>query len=126
MADNMKSNFESLLKGLDGIITSKTVVGEPIKYDDTIIIPLVEVSFGMGTGAYGNGNAGGMNGKVVPNSVLIIQNGSSKVISIKNQDGLSKVLDMVPDFVNKFLDKNENKGDQSEAKESLDDIFVEE
>ena len=43
-----------------------------------------------------------MTGKMTPSAVLVIQNGSTKLVNIKNQDGLTKVLDMVPDFVNKF------------------------
>jgi hypothetical protein len=34
--------------------------------------------------------------------VLVIQNGTTKLVNIKNQDGLTKVLDMVPDFVDRF------------------------
>lgn len=37
-----------------------------------------------------------------PCAVLVIQNGSTKLVNVKNQDGLTKVLDMVPDFVNRF------------------------
>ena len=34
--------------------------------------------------------------------VLVIQNGVTKLVNIKQQDAVTKVLDMVPDFVNKF------------------------
>ena len=34
--------------------------------------------------------------------VLVIQNGVTKLVNIKHQDAVTKVLDMVPDFVNKF------------------------
>ncbi len=37
-----------------------------------------------------------------PCAVLVIQNGTTKLVNVKNQDGLTKVLDMVPDFVNRF------------------------
>ena len=40
--------------------------------------------------------------KMTPSAVLVIQNGNTKLVNIKNQDGLTKVLDMVPDFVNRF------------------------
>ena len=35
-------------------------------------------------------------------AVLVIQNGSTKLVNVKNQDGLTKILDMVPDFVDRF------------------------
>jgi len=43
-----------------------------------------------------------MGGKMSPSAVLVIQNGTTKLVNVKNQDGLTKILDMVPDFVNKF------------------------
>ena len=35
---------------------------------------------------------------MTPCAVLVIQNGTTKLVNVKNQDGLTKVLDMVPDF----------------------------
>ena len=53
MADNsFKGTVESLFKGVDGMISSKTVVGDAIHIGDTIILPLVDVSFGLGAGAF--------------------------------------------------------------------------
>lgn len=46
-----------------------------------------------------------MGGKIMPSAVLVIQNGTTKLVNIKNQDGITKILDMVPDFVNKFTSK---------------------
>lgn len=107
MADNSFNNtVESLFKGMDSFITTKTVVGDAIHIGDTTILPLVDVSFGVAAGAFSqekkNNGAGGMGGKINPSAVLVIQNGVTKLVNIKNQDGMTKILDMVPDFINKF------------------------
>ena len=107
MADNSFNNtVESLFKGMDSFITTKTVVGDAIHIGDTIILPLVDVSLGVAAGAFSqekkNNGAGGMGGKINPSAVLVIQNGVTKLVNIKNQDGMTKILDMVPDFINKF------------------------
>ena len=107
MADNSFNNtVESLFKGMDSFITTKTVVGDAIHIGDTIILPLVDVSFGVAAGAFSqekkNNGAGGMGGKINPSAVLVIQNGVTKLVNTKNQDGMTKILDMVPDFINKF------------------------
>ena len=49
MAENQfPSTVDALFKGMDHFITSKTVVGEPVKVDEnTTIIPLVDVTCGM-------------------------------------------------------------------------------
>lgn len=107
------TTVESLFKGMDSFLTTKTVVGDAITVGDTIILPLVDVSFGVAAGAYSqenskNNGAGGMGGKITPSAVLVIQDGTTKLVNVKNQDGLTKILDMVPDFVNKFTkDKSE-------------------
>ena len=52
MADNSFNNtVESLFKGMDSFITTKTVVGDAIHIGDTIILPLVDVSFGVAAAA---------------------------------------------------------------------------
>ena len=107
MADNSFNNtVESLFKGMDSFITTKTVVGDAVHIGDTVILPLVDVSFGVAAGAFSqekkNNGAGGMGGKINPSAVLVIQNGVTKLVNIKNQDSMTKILDMVPDFVNKF------------------------
>lgn len=52
MAENNTFNqtVESLFKGMDSFITTKTVVGDAIHIGDTIILPLVDVSFGVAAG----------------------------------------------------------------------------
>ena len=114
MADNSFNNtVESLFKGMDAFITTKTVVGDAVRFDDgTIVLPLVDVSFGVAAGAFLNENekknngGGGMGGKIQPSAVLVIKDGTSKLVNVKNQDGITKILDMVPDFVDRFTKKN--------------------
>ena len=120
MSDNsFHTTVESVFKGMDSFITTKTVVGDAVNVGDTIILPLVDVSFGVAAGAFSkeksNNGAGGMGGKINPSAVLVIQNGTTKLVNDKNQDGITKVLDMVPDVVDKFV--NKDKGD-TDSKDS--------
>ena len=50
--NNFKETVNSLFKGMDSFISAKTVVGEAIHVGDTIILPLMDVSFGVGAGAF--------------------------------------------------------------------------
>ena len=131
MAD-FNETVGALFKGLDGFISSKTVVGEAIKIEDgTIILPLVEVSFGVGAGAF-SGSAdnkrkdtagGGMGGKITPSSVLVLQNGSARLVNIKNQDTVTKVIDMVPDLIDKFKKDSKQKEDEKKVDEQAAGMF---
>lgn len=116
--------IESLLSGMNTVLSTKTVVGEPTQLaDGTIILPLVDVSFGIGAGAGTNGTknsssgAGGLGGKMTPSAILIIKNGSARLVNIKNQDAVTKVLDMIPDLVDKFTAKKDNTLTDDEAKD---------
>ncbi|MCR5654905.1 MAG: GerW family sporulation protein [Lachnospiraceae bacterium] len=112
--NNFTGAIESLTKGLEGFLSTKTVVGEPTQVGDTIIIPLVDVSFGIGAGSSisdqskRSGAGGGLSGKMSPNAVLIIHNGQTKLVTIKNHDSLSKIIDMVPELVDKFTGPKED------------------
>ncbi|MBQ9991676.1 MAG: GerW family sporulation protein [Lachnospiraceae bacterium] len=111
MTDNsFGSVMTSLLKGVDSVLSTKTVVGEAITIGDTIILPLVDVSFGLGAGAgcqdkKSNGG-GGVGGKMSPSAVLVIKDGHTKLVNIKQQDTMTKILDMVPDVLDRFTSKN--------------------
>lgn len=107
--EKFNSTVESLLKGMDSFLSAKTVIGEPVTVNDTIILPLVDVSFGVGAGSFAgnskNNAGGGMSGKMSPSAVIVIQNGNAKLVNIKNQDAVTKVLDMVPDILDRFTGK---------------------
>ena len=92
MAD-FNNTVESLFKGMDSFISTKTVVGDAIHIGDTIILPLVDVAFGVAAGAFNqekkNSGAGGLGAKVMPSAVLVIQNGvdgKCKGPELYNQD----------------------------------------
>ena len=123
---------ESLLRGMDTVLSTKTVVGEATQVGDTIILPLVDVSFGIGAGAGSGSNngkhtssgAGGMGGKMTPSAVLVIKDGSTKLVNIKQQDAVTKVLDMVPDLVDRFTKPKEK--DEMSDEEVVDIAFPQE
>ncbi len=122
--NNFDSTVESLFKGMESFITTKTVVGDAITLDGTIVLPLIDVSFGVGAGASNddkkNNGGGGMGGKMSPSAVLVIKDGEPKLVNIKEQDGITKILDMVPGIIDKFTKKS------SESVQEDDDIDVQE
>ncbi len=112
--NNFNSVMDSLLNGMNSLVSTKTVVGEAKQIGDTIILPLVDVSFGLGAGT----NGGGSGGKISPSAVLVIKDGHTKLVNIKNQDTITKILDMVPDIVDKFTTPKEDMPDDDTAKKA--------
>ena len=122
--ENLNETVNSLFQGMEGFLTSKTVVGEPIYIKDTIILPLVYESFGMGAGAFEadkkNRSGGGIGGKLTPSAVLVIRDGQTKLVNVKNQETIVKLLDMVPDVIDRFTKKEETLEDIVEDLEKED------
>ena len=120
---NFQSTVESLFKGMDSFITTKTVVGDAITVGDTIILPLVDVSFAVGAGAFSengkNNGGGGMGGKITPSAVLVINKSGTKLVNVRNQDAITKILDMIPDLAEKFTGKGKEDECSSEELEHI-------
>ena len=102
MADNsFNANVGSLFQGMEGFI-----------------LPLVDVSFGVAAGAFAEpgkkeNSAGGMGGKIQPSAILVIRNGETKLVNVKNQDSITKVLDMVPDLLDKYVPSKKEKAQKA-------------
>ena len=132
MAENQfPSTVDALFKGMDNFITTKTVVGEPVKIDaNTTIIPLVDVSCGMAAGSFAQSSktngGGGLSAKMSPSAILVIQNGMTKLVNIKHQDAMTKIIDMVPDFMNRFMGKDVSADAVAKAEEMAEDMSASE
>ena len=57
-----------------------------------------KVDGGSGAGA------GGLGAKVTPSAMLVIQNGTTQLINIRNQDSVTKLIDMIPGLIAKVPD----------------------
>lgn len=126
MAENrFDSTVAALFKGMDGFLSAKTVVGEPVTVNDTIILPLVDVSFGVAAGAgtaeNKNKAGGGMGGKMSPSAVLVIHDGITRLVNVKNQDTITKLIDMVPEIIEKFKSKKDE--EDPEVEKAVDEAL---
>lgn len=104
--NNLKATMNELFRSMDGFMSTKTVVGDAIHLGDAVILPLVDVSFGCGAGSSlkdkKDGAMGGLTGKMAPSAVLVVQNGSVRLINIKSQDTITKIMDTVPGIIDHF------------------------
>ena len=115
MNNNFSEVVSSLLSGVDNFLSTKTVVGQATQIGDTIFLPLVDVTFGVGAGAAAgeqkNSGFGGITGKMSPSAVLVIKNGQTKLVNVRNQDAVTNIIDMIPDLVDKFTAPKEDTDD---------------
>lgn len=129
MAENSFENvMKSLMEGAGGVLTSKTVVGSPIEVGDTILVPLSDVTIGCGAGANNgksnNAGGGGFSAKMSPSAVLIIKDGNTKVVNIKDQTNITRLIDMVPETIDKLMSLRKG-NDLMDEEEAVDIAFGE-
>lgn len=129
MAD-INDTIKKLFDGMDTFISTKSVVGEPVNCDDgTVIIPLVDVSFGAAAGAFAespkNKAAGGIGGRITPNSVLVIKDGKTRLVAVKNTDAVSRVLDLIPEAIEKIKKTPKDKAEEEKMDKVGEDFLRE-
>ncbi len=127
MANNTGNNLEILMNKIEDFVSSKTVVGEAVKIGEVTLVPLVDVSVGVGAGGAENGAGGGALGaKITPSAVLAISNGSVQLVNIKNQDAVSKLIDMAPGIAAKLnFGSGFGKKDSKDTEEVKETVFEE-
>jgi sporulation protein YtfJ len=114
-------------------VDANTVVGDPIVAGDVTLVPVSKVSFGFGTGGseFGGkapkaagenpfGGGGGAGVKVTPLCFLVVNGTNVKVLPMDTppESSLDRVVDMLPDVVNKItelIEKKKNKKDPEEG-----------
>ena len=119
---------KTTLGEIEKVLTTRTVVGEPMTVEGVTIIPLISIGFGFGAGGgsgkgeskqKGEGAIGGTGGAawVRPVALVVIdKEGNVRMEPVKR--GLSsfveKVTDTVPKVVEKIIDRNQEKEKETE------------
>ena len=128
--DEAFMNFDKMTS----IIKVDSVIGEPIRVKDVIIVPFSKISYGMGAGGAMMGYGGGMGGKTIPLGVLIIEGEDVRVelfpVEEKRpsflQEMLPVLLQMLPQFIGKKSPpKASTPEDSSEIAPALSDVSLE-
>ena len=121
MSKDFNEAVDVLFHKVDDLVSTKTVVGDAIV-----------VAVGAGVGAKESANAaGGMGARITPSAILMIRPDGVQLINVKNQDALSKLVDMAPGVVNKlnfgavFSGRNKKDRAQEEVKFEEETIIEE-
>jgi uncharacterized spore protein YtfJ len=116
--EDVENMVKTTISQIEKVLSSKTVVGEPITVGDTTLIPLLSVGFGFGAAGGagtgdskqpnegvkgGTGGAGGMR----PIAIIIIDKDGVRIEPIKSSvaAAIEKLSEKVPGVVEKIADK---------------------
>ena len=118
-----KHPIESLMitsmTSIEEMIDVNTIIGDSIETaDGTTIIPLSKVCFGFAAGGsefnttklnkysesaklpFGGGAGGGI--KITPVGFLVIKDGCAKILNVNGINVVDRMVDIIPDVVNKI------------------------
>ncbi|MFC2123150.1 GerW family sporulation protein [Bacteroidota bacterium] len=115
--DVVENLVKTTMGEIEKVLSTKTVVGEPITVEGTTIIPLICVGFGFGAGGgegkgeaqqKGEGAGGGTGGGVgvKPIALIIIDKEGVRVESIKGSmaAAIEKIGETIPNMIEKCMD----------------------
>lgn len=103
--------IKTVLSELKVAVNSKTVIGEPVTFNNWTVIPVTKVSFGFGAGGgqgkkdatgFGGGSGGGAT--IEPVAFIAINENDVKLISIKEKETVWEKL-LKPEVGEKIYNK---------------------
>ena len=132
----LKQVIDSTLENLKKVMSTDTVIGEPIHVlENTVIIPVSKVSVGFTSGGvdfdskkqndnkhFGGGNGAGMT--VSPIAFLVVRDSEVEILNVNKEnssnavDTISELITKAPDLFNKVKDGfKKNKDEKEEVQE---------
>jgi uncharacterized spore protein YtfJ len=116
--DHVESLLKATLAEIERLLTTRTVVGEPITIEGNTLIPLVAVGFGFGAGGgsgkeqkkvsgEGQGAGSGGGGGVRPVAIIIVNKDGVRVEGVRR--GAATMVEKVGEAVGKILEKRGEK-----------------
>ena len=116
--DHVESLLKATLAEVERLLSTRTVVGEPINIEGQTIIPLIAVGFGFGAGGgsgknqktaslEGLGAGSGAGGGVKPVAVIIVNKDGVHLESVRR--GAATMVEKVGEAVGKIMDKRGEK-----------------
>lgn len=142
--NSIQSIMETTLETIKNSIDSNTIVGNPIKAESSVIVPIskVTVGFGIGGGEYNKrlkhdvdcdtNFAGGSGGAITisPVAFVVVEKGETRLISLEDNvnlvDNILTVTPRIIDKIQKILkhDNHNNNDDEIKFQEDLDYVKI--
>jgi uncharacterized spore protein YtfJ len=118
LMEHVESLLKATLAEIERLLSTRTVVGEPINIEGQTIIPLIAVGFGFGAGGgsgkdqkttslegLGAGSGGG--GGVKPVAVIVVNKDGVRLESVRR--GAATMVEKVGEAVGRIMEKRGEK-----------------
>ena len=122
-----ESYLKTLAEEISKVISTETVIGEPIIQDDKVLIPVTKLGFAIGSGSGkgtgdqggGEGEGGGGGGGIEPIAVIVVFKDKPgpegvQVLPLKAPSKLPEVIENVMESFAKMNEKKEKSMEKAE------------
>lgn len=116
----LKENMEAIFAHLEKLFTTKTVIGEPMVIGEVTLVPVVNVTFGLGTGGAegkdqkdqgGGGLGAGTGARLIPAAVIVIRGSEVNMLPIAGRSTIENIVERAPEVLGKLKNLAKKDGD---------------
>jgi uncharacterized spore protein YtfJ len=126
-----ESYLKALAEELSSVLSSKSVIGEPIIHEDKVLIPVTKLGFAVGSGsgkssgkeAGGEGTGGGGGGGVEPIALIAIYKNipgpeGVQVIPLQTPSKMPEVIEKAIESFTKMQEKKNQPEEEAEEEQT--------
>lgn len=108
---DLKQNLDTIFSHLENMFKAKTVIGDPIVIGEVTLVPVVNVTFGIGTGGgeskdskaqEAGGIGAGTGARLIPAAVIVIKGDQVSMLPVSGRSSMETIMEMVPEVVGKL------------------------
>ncbi|RKZ28335.1 sporulation protein [bacterium] len=124
MSSPVSDILETMLGKIEMMAQAKTILGEPVKLGERMVIPVVKISVGFGAGGgegsekdknTGTGGGGGGGFSVQPVGFIVMEGEKTAFLPVK-QKSVGSLVEMIPTLIEKMKGGKKKKEEETEAK----------
>ena len=125
MSSPVSDILETMLGKIEMMAQAKTILGEPVKLGERMVIPVVKISVGFGAGGgegsekdknTGTGGGGGGGFSVQPVGFIVMEGEKTAFLPVK-QKSVGSLVEMIPTLIEKMKGgKKKKEEEETEAK----------
>jgi len=123
---DLKQNLDTVFSHLENMFKAKTVIGDPMVIGEVTLVPVVNVTFGIGTGGgegkdakdQGGGGVGaGTGARITPAAVIVIKGDDVSMLPISGRGSLENIVGMAPELIGQLKKVVKREGSETEKEE---------
>ncbi|MDP8207372.1 MAG: spore germination protein GerW family protein [Candidatus Electryonea clarkiae] len=135
MSSVVQESIETILEKTRAIAKSETLIGEPIKFEGVLVVPVIKVSIGFGAGggegvvdekSKGTGKGGGAGGgiRIEPSCFLVHDGTTVRVLPAvpSKGKGMDALIEKLPDLLTYAMDTFRKRRGNTEKPDETNDV----